>query len=239
MNLEDAFEQGTYNLINTPLLLYPFPHFFAETIFPVSFYKNVIAQFPSEKHMKSLKELGRGTYEKRFIFPLTSKSVEELDETQRMFWDNISKLFFSQKFYQAVVQKFGAFFDKEKLQQAGLKRIVPRIDLVEDQEEYTLTPHTDYLFDLATFLFYLPEDNDHLEWGTSLYVPKKEVQNLESNKHYEREKFIEIKKFPFLPNSALAFARTDNSFHGVEPIKKKEGKVKRRLLIYTVQGLKQ
>lgn len=48
--------------------------------------------------------------------------------------------------------------------------------------------------------------------------------------HYPHEGFERLKTLPFLPNSLFAFVKTDNSFHGVEPIG--DANCRRWLLLY-------
>jgi hypothetical protein len=62
-------------------------------------------------------------------------------------------------------------------------------------------------------MFYLPEDESTLDLGTSVY---------RRNKGLIMGSFEEVKRFPFKPNSAYAFAVSDSakrrSWHGRELI---------------------
>jgi hypothetical protein len=238
MSIEEEFEQGVYNLSNAPLLLYPYPHFFATSVLPQNLYTSICKYFPSKEQMRSLKELDRGEYTNRFLISLTSNAIQEMEKPKKRFWNALYQLFCSKRFLHAVMRRFHPYLDFNQLKKEGFSGISPRVDLVEDQEEYMLEPHTDSPCDLMTFLFYLPDDESYTDWGTSLYIPKEDFHYSNPHKHYDRKEFIEVKKFPFLPNSVLGFLRSDNSFHGVESIKRQGNKeVKRRLLIYTLMGV--
>jgi len=89
--------------------------------------------------------------------------------------------------------------------------------LVRDMPGYAIPPHTDSLNKVITVLIYLPENNDHEEEGTTIYTPKEKGFTCNKGRHYSFEQFDVYKTMPFRANSMFAFARTDNSFHGVAP----------------------
>ena len=47
-----------------------------------------------------------------------------------------------------------------------------RMELIRDSGGYMLAPHTDSPKKILTLLIYIPNDNDNLNLGTSLYEPK-------------------------------------------------------------------
>ena len=51
--------------------------------------------------------------------------------------------------------------------------------------------------------------------------------------HYPFERFERMATMPFVPNALFAFLKTDNSFHGVEPID--EPGIHRYLLLYDLR----
>jgi hypothetical protein len=85
------------------------------------------------------------------------------------------------------------------------------IMLVRDTEDYVIKPHPDGLNKLVTLQFYLPPDQSQLELGTSLF---------RRHRGFFGSTFEEVKRFPFKPNSAYAFAVSDSptrtSWHGRE-----------------------
>lgn len=87
--------------------------------------------------------------------------------------------------------------------------------LLRDSAGYKINPHTDTPAKAVTALFYL---ND-AEEGTSLYRPKKNGFKSKEGGHLPRKDFIKVDTVPFKAGTMLAFARTDESFHGVEEFK--------------------
>ena len=70
--------------------------------------------------------------------------------------------------------------------------------------------------------------------GTSLYRPKDPGFSCPNSTHYPFEDFVKVKTAPYLPNSMLAFFRSDRSFHGVEPLSAQDGFTGNRDLIQYV-----
>jgi hypothetical protein len=92
----------------------------------------------------------------------------------------------------------------------------PSVSLVRDFKDYRIKPHPDGHPRVVTMLFYLPHSEGQSDLGTSLYKKLPLAYRL-LGRTYE-----EIKRFPFLANSAGAFAVNDcakrQSYHGREPI---------------------
>jgi hypothetical protein len=66
-------------------------------------------------------------------------------------------------------------------------------------------------------LFYLSKDNRFAEFGTSVYKPKDSGFTSWPSKHWPHEKFDLVRTMPNVPNSVFIFAKTDKTFHGVQP----------------------
>ena len=105
--------------------------------------------------------------------------------------------------------------------------------LVQDYTTYSLGPHTDSPTKVLSFLFYLPADDSLAHLGTSIYVPKDPRFTCPGGPHHPFEMFDRMMTMPFLPNTLFAFMKTQNSFHGVEPIQK--AGVRRDLLLYDIK----
>ncbi|MGH8910531.1 MAG: hypothetical protein ACRD0K_29565, partial [Egibacteraceae bacterium] len=103
--------------------------------------------------------------------------------------------------------------------------------LVSDHGGYALGPHTDSPSKVLNVLFYLPADESTMHAGTSLYEPIEAGRTCPGGPHYPAADFREVKRVPFKPNSALIFAKSDTSFHGVERF---VGPGTRSLLLYSV-----
>lgn len=102
---------------------------------------------------------------------------------------------------------------------------------VRDAPGFELGPHTDTQKKLFTVLIYLAPDARRPDLGTAFYKPKDPALKCDGTVHHEREAFERVKIAPYAPNTLIAFARTDRSFHGVEP-----ADVERRLLIFDVKA---
>lgn len=48
--------------------------------------------------------------------------------------------------------------------------------------------------------------------------PKVALKTADGGPHHVRENFTRVVTAPYLPNSLFGFIRTDNAFHGVEPV---------------------
>ncbi len=100
-----------------------------------------------------------------------------------------------------------------------------------DSKGYSLSPHVDASIKVATLLFYMPTSDNAGPWGTSLYKPKVVRSRPDGPWHYPRDDFDLIKTLPFAENSMFGLVRSDNSWHGVEPI---TSEIQRDMIFYTV-----
>ncbi|MBG1233585.1 hypothetical protein [Aestuariivirga litoralis] len=62
------------------------------------------------------------------------------------------------------------------------------------------------------------DQTNHDPVGSALYVAKEKGYVSDGTKHLSFDGFRFVGNTPFRPNSALVFARLDDSFHGVEPL---------------------
>lgn len=97
----------------------------------------------------------------------------------------------------------------------GKKKV--KIKLCRDFPGYSIGPHTDGPKEKITALLYLT-DHEIPGAGTSLYVPKVEGFTHDGSEHLDVKDFTKVNQANFSPNSGFVFVRSDNSFHGVEPV---------------------
>ncbi len=95
----------------------------------------------------------------------------------------------SQRVVHAIADAFNAPVDDTFL----------RLEYAQDIDGFWLEPHTDLGVKKFTCLIYLTEGHEDL--GTDIYRSKEE--------HFGRS--------PFLPNTAMIFVPSDNTWHGFEP----------------------
>jgi hypothetical protein len=221
--------QVCYEVANAPLRLFPYPHFFVQNIFPAEYYAEMQEMLPDSSDMLPIADVRpvKG-YDERFVLTLTGPQFESLTPAKRLFWGSLREWLVGGRFGQVVLNKFGQFLD----QRFGKEEIglYDEALLVQDTTNYKLGPHTDAPRKVITLLFYLPKDLSQAHLGTSLYMPKDPNFRCPGGPHYPHEGFEKLKTMPFLPNSLFAFVKTDNSFHGVEPIG--DADCKRWLLLY-------
>lgn len=100
----------------------------------------------------------------------------------------------------------------------GVKGSYIGAELVYDKPGYSLGPHTDRPERLITTVTYLHQVGPKLsqQLGTVLY--SNPTPDPLGKGHKLTSDFVKAKVIPYAPNTALCFERTDNSYHGVEPI---------------------
>ncbi len=89
----------------------------------------------------------------------------------------------------------------EKVYGINLKGSYLRIEFAQDINGFWLEPHTDLGVKVFTMLLYLSTDPQHSVLGTDIYDNEK--------KHIGRS--------PFVPNGAMIFVPSNNTYHGFEP----------------------
>ena len=233
----DVNDHVMYKIANEPILTYPYPHFFIQSIFPESFYENILSNLPPTSKYTSIAETGRvtqGSYKERFIISLPD-GIEALDTHQQDFWIQLTSWLLGNDFLNLLIEKFRPSI-VERFNDPQEKKISlePTALLIRDFQNYAIIPHPDAPHRLLALMFYMPQDDSVPYLGTSIYRPIDSNIRLEGSdgSHYPRNAFKEVKRMDYLPNSFYGFFRTANSFHGVEPI---EEAVERNSLLYYVR----
>ena len=223
-----------YSVANAPLRYYPFPHIFVENAFPPAFYRELIAHLPPRRHFSTLKALGRvyGDYpDSRWVLQLAPESLRKLEEPHRNFWYETGEWLLTGDFMNFLLLKFDAYIEKSAA--SGARPFMHEAFLVRDYSTYRLPPHTDSPKKVVSALFYLPSDESLSYLGTSIYVPKNRTHVSDGTAFESRDAFDLVTTMPYRPNCLFAFVRTDDSFHGVEPLT--EAEVRRDLLLYDIK----
>jgi hypothetical protein len=76
-----------------------------------------------------------------------------------------------------------------------------RLEYAQDTDGFWLEPHTDLGVKVFTMLLYLSKDASHADLGTDIY---------DANKQH-------IGRSPFVPNAAMVFVPSTDTYHGFEP----------------------
>ena len=194
----EAAEHTIYNLRNANVKTYPFPHFYVEKVFPSNFYWDLLESLPaSDDYHKGDKEYAG----RRFADPNDNPYLAFM-KSKQFLWAMLDI------FHDGVLQRFPD----------GKLQLSTDLRLVRDGKDYHIGPHTDAAWKMISLLFYLPPDDRLRKYGTSIYTPKDKNFRCPGGPHYPFEPFNLVTTAPFLPNTCFGFWKTDNSFHGVEPI---------------------
>jgi hypothetical protein len=223
-----------YRIANSTIRPYPYPHIYVRDVFPADYYRELRAHLPPREAYTSLKQLGRvgDNYpDSRFVLPLEPETLDNLAQPLRRFWEEIGNWLYGNTFGQLILGKFGPILEQRFRGASGVQFTNEAL-LVQDYSTYMLGPHTDAGPKVLSFLFYLPEDDSLESLGTSVYVPRNRGFTCEGGPHYPFADFDRMFTMPYLPNSLFAFAKTPNSFHGVEPISEP---IRRDLLLFDLK----
>lgn len=233
---ESVIQHVMKRLANATLATDPYPHFHVTDIFPEDFYQEILDHLPEVNQFQSIAESGfvtQGAYKQRLILPLRQEELSRLPFNLFLFWGQFMNAlnsdvwlsFLVKNYEQHIKQRFGDHSEKVYFSSTA--------DLVCDQSNYSIGPHTDHSIRVLTLLFYLPRSRELAHLGTSIYRPINPSFECEGSGHYSFRRFVKLQTIPFTPNSVFGFIRSNRSFHGVEPITDK--KVERNLLSYYMQ----
>lgn len=211
---EPVFHHLRYVLLNEQVRRYPFPHFFAKNVFPEDFYSRIRDFLPPPDAYQS----GKNNYNgRKFADPTTSGLFDFL---------------LTPEFSKTIISVFLPDFQKR----FPSGQFTPKTDLrlVLDGKNYSIGPHTDAPWKVVSLLFYLPPDYTCQDLGTSIYVPRNPSFRCPGGPHHPFDGFKRVWTAPFIPNSCFGFFKTDQSFHGVEPI---PSPVRRDVLLWNLYDL--
>jgi hypothetical protein len=223
-----------YQVANAPLREHPFPHILVHEVFEPAFYGRLLDNLLPVEMMRPIKEaraLGQKYSDQRFIFNLGPEEIGALPGPRRAFWDEFAGWLLAMPFAQTLFRKFSAGIEQRfGPREPGLYN---EALLVDDRVRYSLGPHSDSPTKVITVLFYLPADASRAHLGTSIYAPRQPGFRCAGGPHYPFEQFERIVTMPYVPNTMFAFLKTDNSFHGVEPVRDED--YRRHLLLYDIR----
>ncbi|HLB06431.1 MAG TPA: hypothetical protein VJN41_01935 [Alphaproteobacteria bacterium] len=220
----------------------PFPHLYVEGLFPPDYYRELLCRLPPREsficHADSGK-VSKGAYKERFSLPLDARGLGRIAEGDRPFFAALAQLAAGPALLLALIRKFRPYITARFEMEAQFEGKVSGIEvatdamLVRDTVNYALGPHTDARHRLLSVLVYLPDDDRHPELGTAFYTPNDPAFRCPGGPHHPFASFQRVGLAPYRANSALAFLKTDNSFHGVEPVPDRS--LERRLLMIEVK----
>ncbi|MEZ5597201.1 MAG: FkbM family methyltransferase [Pseudomonadales bacterium] len=193
--------------------LEPYPHFYVRDVFPVDYYRRMMAMKPDNEELICLNDTGRASgFPERYVMHLREHLANLRNEEKRRFWEKHREWFCSDELMVVLVRRF---YDQLIARGDSNLRIEPEAMFMRDFSGYMIGPHTDSPKRLVTMMLYLPDDRQHRHLGTTVYVPKQAGQICDGQAHHKFEYFDPVGTAEYLPNTAFGFLKSDNSFHGV------------------------
>jgi hypothetical protein len=235
-----AFQQALAAAVrSTPLSDSPFPFMYGRMPVDPAMFAALRERFPAQN--EASKSLGEYDEKHRSIVKL-----DEIPDPERArFWNELLSPGFREEFSALLLGKFLPFipsyrryglagrlkakFDRE------LKTVYSPLDaaqrrsllsaplpgtwiLTGDEPGYALPPHTDHPRKMVTFLLYLSEPNAARPLpGTSVYTPHEPGLRAWDSIRAQRDDFTEVFRAEHVEGRFLAFAKSDITWHGVEP----------------------
>lgn len=199
----------------------PYPHYFLENIFPDKFYRTLLQHLPGSAAYQNLFEittLKLDHFRFRDQRDLGDGWTASLPDELRNFWDEFNSWFLGPDLARAVLGSFAEPMQQRFGERQSWPEVSVECQLIRHQAGFFLAPHSDLNTKLVVLLIYLPPDDRARHLGTSLYRPKDPNFTCPDSIHHPFENFVNVKTAPYVPNSMLAFARSDRSFHGVQPL---------------------
>ena len=200
--MKEAAQQSLLRLTRAPLVRSPFAHIYVKNVFPTDFYAEIRANLPSDEVFAE----GSAYPNRRLVNP---------KKLGNPFWDDLIRWMTDFGYVNQLCRRFmDVWVERWGEVNIGLSA---NVRLVRDEPAYSLSPHTDTPNKFLSFLFYLPENDELRDFGTTIFLPKDRTRTSDGMDWLEWEGFDPIWTAPFIPNSCFAFGRTDRSFHGVLP----------------------
>jgi hypothetical protein len=230
----DARAAFYYRVANAPVLAYPFPHFYLESVFPDDFYRELQAALPPLDAYLRIADTGTVSaeaYPERFSLDPRTLAAGAPPRPQAPFWQTLVEWLEDGRFARLLLDKFEAAI-AARFGAGNEFSIDQDTRLIRDFTNFAIGPHTDSPRKLISLLFYLPHDDSMAHLGTSIFEPVDPEFECEGTKHYPFTNFRKVFTAPFRPNTLFAFCKTDAAFHGVPPIA--DANIERNMMLYNI-----
>ena len=222
-----------YKIKNAKLSKYPYPHSEIEDLLDYEIIEQIDKNFPdfnafnknsdtNNVQIDSKKKNDEHQYDFRHILTLTDpKDLNKIETEKKIFWEGLTKFLCSSDIIRGLLSFYSPYVEKRFGENLVNKKFKPSIMLLHDKAKYFLGPHTDHIKKVLTILIYLSDENfsdKNSKFGTSIYLPKDQNFICEKGRHYTHQDFHRLHTCRFKVNNSFSFFRTNNSFHGVEPV---------------------
>ncbi len=191
-----------------PLREQPFAHLYFENVFPDDFYESLLACLPEPSrfeplyHKDALLPNGGTT---RSTFTLEPQSLATLPPESREVLEACRGAFASDRLRDALLGRYDALLRQRFASDLLDIDLEVTVKLQRDLPGYRIGVHPDTSDKVVLLQLYLARDDARPSMGTSLY-------------RRSEDGFARVDTLPFRRNCGYSFARTDDSWHGVEPI---------------------
>ena len=184
----------------------PFAHQLLEGVLPADFYAELLASIPDPQrfeplyHKDALRPDGSTT---RSTFTLEPGTHAQLPPRARACLDACRETFASAELRDALFARYADVLGDRF--GASAPALAPTVKLQRDEPGYRIGIHPDTSDKVMLLQLYLAPDDSHPEMGTALY-------------RRDGAAFAKVDTLPFRPNTGYSFARTQETWHGVEAI---------------------
>ena len=184
----------------------PFAHQLLEGVLPADFYAELLESMPDPErfeplyHKEALRPHGSTT---RSTFTLEPGTLAALPPGAGACLDACHEAFASDELRGALFARFADVLGDRF--GASTPAVAGTVKLQRDEPGYRIGVHPDTSDKVMLVQLYLAPDDSHPEMGTALY-------------RRSAAGFAKVDTLPFRPNTGYSFARTEESWHGVEAI---------------------
>lgn len=217
--LSDSIAIDIYRKIqNVDIEDSPTPHFVIEDVFSSEDYEKIMANIPSRSLYCPMDEIGWTTgASHREVFHYRDDFLGMLPAENERFMRSFFEVVRNVDLMNIAATRFAPWIPELASGDCADKFALEAF-LTKDFEGYKISPHSDHPDRVLTLMFYLPRTDECVDSGTSLYVPRDVGFECPGPNCHPFEKFEEVSRVPFKPNTLFGFVKTRTSFHGVSPL---------------------
>lgn len=189
----------------------PFLHLELDRFFPDDIYQQIVASLPSLTEYRPMsgrskdsnRADGSPTRVKIDLFPEYTRLLPRDD---RALWDLVGRSLCSSALQDAFMRRLAPGLERRFGEDFADVGMFPVPVLTRDVSGYSIPPHTDTHWKGITVLIYLPPDDTLQHIGTVVHEKMADGS------------FRRAGQGRFAPNSGMAFAVGDNTWHSVDPV---------------------
>lgn len=206
--------QIIYNIINTPVQKWPWPHCIFENILPEDLYHVLMDNIPEEDHFVTITKMKNfGGYDIDWSKDKNNlrhviHDLNQLPESQRNLWMACRDFFTDGQLKQELLTKLRSEIDQHRGPSFFSDvEFYDDFQLTLDKPGHDLPPHTDVLYKVFSIIINLAKDKNNTNMATSIMqcIDKKNMSI--------------VRNTPYWPNTGVGVFKTEESWHGVSPVK--------------------